>query len=82
MVLDRVCVSVVSHLQARLLGSLLEDLAARQGAIIPFIRTARLAPIPLWRLNAVREWCINTAAAGGNAPLLSLADDRRNTRPE
>jgi RHH-type proline utilization regulon transcriptional repressor/proline dehydrogenase/delta 1-pyrroline-5-carboxylate dehydrogenase len=32
-------------------------------------------PIALWRLVAERAICINTAAAGGNASLLALAQE-------
>ena len=47
MVLDRVCVSVVSHLQARLLGSLLEDLAAHCRDTIEVILTLNVEePLP------------------------------------
>jgi RHH-type proline utilization regulon transcriptional repressor/proline dehydrogenase/delta 1-pyrroline-5-carboxylate dehydrogenase len=30
-------------------------------------------PLALWRLVAERSLCINTAAAGGNASLMALA---------
>lgn len=60
-------------------GKLIEDLAAGPGAPIPAIRTSGLAPIPLWRLTIERAWCVNTAATGGNAALLALADEKRGS---
>jgi RHH-type proline utilization regulon transcriptional repressor/proline dehydrogenase/delta 1-pyrroline-5-carboxylate dehydrogenase len=60
-------------------GKLIEDLAAGPGALIPAIRTSGLGPIPLWRLTIERAWCINTAATGGNAALLALADEKRGS---
>jgi RHH-type proline utilization regulon transcriptional repressor/proline dehydrogenase/delta 1-pyrroline-5-carboxylate dehydrogenase len=48
-------------------------LAARDGALVPAIETDEENPIPLWRLVAERAVCINTAAAGGNASLMTLS---------
>jgi RHH-type proline utilization regulon transcriptional repressor/proline dehydrogenase/delta 1-pyrroline-5-carboxylate dehydrogenase len=50
----------------------LSALAARDGALIPLIETGEEGDIPLWRLVAERAVCINTAAAGGNASLMTL----------
>ncbi|MGE5649363.1 MAG: trifunctional transcriptional regulator/proline dehydrogenase/L-glutamate gamma-semialdehyde dehydrogenase [Bacillota bacterium] len=51
---------------------LLPQLAAREGALVPVVETADIAPIPLWRLVAERALCVNTTAAGGNASLMTL----------
>jgi RHH-type proline utilization regulon transcriptional repressor/proline dehydrogenase/delta 1-pyrroline-5-carboxylate dehydrogenase len=37
------------------------------------VQTDGTQPIALWRLVAERALCVNTAAAGGNASLLALA---------
>jgi RHH-type proline utilization regulon transcriptional repressor/proline dehydrogenase/delta 1-pyrroline-5-carboxylate dehydrogenase len=67
--------------QADLQFALVEDclaadylvpLAARDGALVPLLRTQGMQPIPLWRLLAERALSINTAAAGGNASLMSM----------
>jgi RHH-type proline utilization regulon transcriptional repressor/proline dehydrogenase/delta 1-pyrroline-5-carboxylate dehydrogenase len=50
----------------------LSALAARDGALVPLIETGEESEIPLWRLVAERAVCINTAAAGGNASLMTL----------
>jgi RHH-type proline utilization regulon transcriptional repressor/proline dehydrogenase/delta 1-pyrroline-5-carboxylate dehydrogenase len=47
-------------------------LAVRDGALIPLVETGEESEIPLWRLVAERAVCINTAAAGGNASLMTL----------
>jgi RHH-type proline utilization regulon transcriptional repressor/proline dehydrogenase/delta 1-pyrroline-5-carboxylate dehydrogenase len=50
----------------------LVDLAARNGALIPLIRTYDGKSIALWKLVVERAVCINTTAAGGNASLMTL----------
>jgi RHH-type proline utilization regulon transcriptional repressor/proline dehydrogenase/delta 1-pyrroline-5-carboxylate dehydrogenase len=47
-------------------------MAKREGAIVPVVEMTAETRIPLWRLVAERAVCINTAAAGGNASLMSL----------
>jgi RHH-type proline utilization regulon transcriptional repressor/proline dehydrogenase/delta 1-pyrroline-5-carboxylate dehydrogenase len=56
------------------LRALRERLASRSGPIIPVITPDPDGQYPVWRL--LQERCIstNTAAAGGNASLLSLAE--------
>ncbi len=54
------------------LPALLEELAARDGALVPVIETGDVEPVPLWRLVAERAVCVNTTAAGGNASLMTL----------
>ena len=51
---------------------LLPQLAARDGALVPVVITDEASTIPLWRLVAERAFCMNTAAAGGNASLMTL----------
>ena len=53
-------------------AELLSLLAARDGALAPLLETTATDPIPLWRLVAERAICMNTAAAGGNASLMTL----------
>lgn len=48
-------------------------LAARDGALVSVVQTDGSQPVALWRLVAERALCINTAAAGGNASLMALA---------
>jgi RHH-type proline utilization regulon transcriptional repressor/proline dehydrogenase/delta 1-pyrroline-5-carboxylate dehydrogenase len=60
--------------QTSLAGNLRQQLAARGGAIVPVIETDADSAIPIWRLNAERALCINTAAAGGNASLMTLGN--------
>jgi RHH-type proline utilization regulon transcriptional repressor/proline dehydrogenase/delta 1-pyrroline-5-carboxylate dehydrogenase len=58
-----------------LAARLMEELAERCGpedALVPVIATGAADEIPLWRLLAERALCVNTAAAGGNASLMSL----------
>jgi RHH-type proline utilization regulon transcriptional repressor/proline dehydrogenase/delta 1-pyrroline-5-carboxylate dehydrogenase len=55
--------------------TLLPLLGAREGAIVPVVQTDGSVPIALWRLVAERALCINTAAAGGNASLMALAQE-------
>jgi RHH-type proline utilization regulon transcriptional repressor/proline dehydrogenase/delta 1-pyrroline-5-carboxylate dehydrogenase len=53
------------------------ELADRSGpgdALVPVIETDIGRDIPRWRLLAERALCINTAAAGGNASLMTLRD--------
>src|SRR5690606_3359189 len=52
---------------------LLPDLAFRDGAIVSALLTNR-EPIAIWRLAAEKAVCINTAAAGGNAGLMTMAE--------
>jgi RHH-type proline utilization regulon transcriptional repressor/proline dehydrogenase/delta 1-pyrroline-5-carboxylate dehydrogenase len=47
-------------------------LAACDGALVPVIETGVDQVIPLWRLVAERTVSVNTAAAGGNASLMTL----------
>jgi RHH-type proline utilization regulon transcriptional repressor/proline dehydrogenase/delta 1-pyrroline-5-carboxylate dehydrogenase len=47
-------------------------LATRDGALVPVVETTAHDAIPLWRLIAERALCVNTAAVGGNASLMSL----------
>jgi RHH-type proline utilization regulon transcriptional repressor/proline dehydrogenase/delta 1-pyrroline-5-carboxylate dehydrogenase len=54
---------------------LMAELAGRSGpedALVPVIETDLARDIPLWRLVAERALCVNTAAAGGNATLMTL----------
>ena len=48
------------------------ELADRNGTLIQVIDTTEDGPVPLWRLLAERAVCINTAASGGNASLMTL----------
>jgi RHH-type proline utilization regulon transcriptional repressor/proline dehydrogenase/delta 1-pyrroline-5-carboxylate dehydrogenase len=48
-------------------------LAAREGVLVTTIETTEEGIIPLWRLLAERALCVNTAAAGGNASLMTLS---------
>ena len=50
-------------------------LAAREGALVSVVQTDGSQPIALWRLVAERALCINTAAAGGNASLMAMAQE-------
>jgi RHH-type proline utilization regulon transcriptional repressor/proline dehydrogenase/delta 1-pyrroline-5-carboxylate dehydrogenase len=54
---------------------LLPLLAARDGVLVPVVQTDGSEPVALWRLVAERALCINTAAAGGNASLMALAQN-------
>jgi RHH-type proline utilization regulon transcriptional repressor/proline dehydrogenase/delta 1-pyrroline-5-carboxylate dehydrogenase len=54
---------------------LLPLLAARDGALISVVQTDGSQPIALWRMVAERALCINTAATGGNAGLMALAQE-------
>jgi RHH-type proline utilization regulon transcriptional repressor/proline dehydrogenase/delta 1-pyrroline-5-carboxylate dehydrogenase len=54
---------------------LLPQLAARDGALLPVVQTDGSVPVALWRLVAERALCVNTAAAGGNASLMALAQE-------
>ncbi|HEY0848174.1 MAG TPA: trifunctional transcriptional regulator/proline dehydrogenase/L-glutamate gamma-semialdehyde dehydrogenase [Noviherbaspirillum sp.] len=58
--------------ESKQLPSLLPELAARDGALVPVIETTETDAIPLWRLVAERAICVNTTAAGGNASLMTL----------
>ncbi|TFW06306.1 trifunctional transcriptional regulator/proline dehydrogenase/L-glutamate gamma-semialdehyde dehydrogenase [Oxalobacteraceae bacterium OM1] len=53
-------------------ATLLDVLAARDGALVPLLMTEETDPIALWRLVAERAVCVNTTAAGGNASLMTL----------
>jgi RHH-type proline utilization regulon transcriptional repressor/proline dehydrogenase/delta 1-pyrroline-5-carboxylate dehydrogenase len=55
--------------------NLLPALAARDGALVPVVQTDGSEPLALWRLVAERSLSINTAAAGGNASLMALAQE-------
>lgn len=68
--------SLTLHLalvNAPLVVSWRQVLAAREGALVTLMPTARDVPIPLWRLVAERALCVNTTAAGGNASLMTLS---------
>ncbi|WP_019139963.1 trifunctional transcriptional regulator/proline dehydrogenase/L-glutamate gamma-semialdehyde dehydrogenase [Noviherbaspirillum massiliense] len=54
------------------LPAVLPLLALRNGALVPVVETEARRKIALWRLVAEHALCINTAAAGGNARLLTL----------
>jgi RHH-type proline utilization regulon transcriptional repressor/proline dehydrogenase/delta 1-pyrroline-5-carboxylate dehydrogenase len=54
-------------------AQMLPLLAARDGALLAVVQTDGSEPVALWRLAAERSLCINTAAAGGNASLMALA---------
>ncbi|OGB20564.1 MAG: trifunctional transcriptional regulator/proline dehydrogenase/L-glutamate gamma-semialdehyde dehydrogenase [Burkholderiales bacterium RIFCSPLOWO2_02_FULL_57_36] len=58
--------------EASLAPLLRVTLAARDGALVPVIDTKSDTPIALWRLVAERTLSVNTAAAGGNAGLMTL----------
>ncbi|MEN3113292.1 bifunctional proline dehydrogenase/L-glutamate gamma-semialdehyde dehydrogenase PutA [Uliginosibacterium paludis] len=47
-------------------------LAAREGAILPFVTRAAQGRYPLWRLLHERVLSLNTTAAGGNTSLMML----------
>lgn len=53
-------------------GQVRRKLALREGALVPVIETNSDAAIPIWKLCAERALCVNTAAAGGNASLMTL----------
>ena len=65
--------AVLLHGSVAELAQLREQLAARPG---PIVQVERLAPgeqaVPLERLVVERALSVNTAAAGGNATLMSL----------
>jgi RHH-type proline utilization regulon transcriptional repressor/proline dehydrogenase/delta 1-pyrroline-5-carboxylate dehydrogenase len=52
--------------------AVLNDILARKGALVPAVCTSAQTAIPLWRLTAEKTICINTAAAGGNAALMTM----------
>jgi RHH-type proline utilization regulon transcriptional repressor/proline dehydrogenase/delta 1-pyrroline-5-carboxylate dehydrogenase len=54
-------------------AAVLPLLSSRDGALVPVVHTDESGLIPLWRLVAERAVCVNTAAAGGNASLMTLA---------
>ncbi|WP_292932759.1 trifunctional transcriptional regulator/proline dehydrogenase/L-glutamate gamma-semialdehyde dehydrogenase [Noviherbaspirillum sp.] len=62
----------VALLDAPKMRSLLPELAARDGALLPCIETCEAEMVPLWRLVAERALCVNTTAAGGNASLMTM----------
>jgi RHH-type proline utilization regulon transcriptional repressor/proline dehydrogenase/delta 1-pyrroline-5-carboxylate dehydrogenase len=47
-------------------------LAGRDGALVPLITDTPDADFPLYRLTAEHVVSVNTAAAGGNASLMTL----------
>ena len=59
-------------IDAPLVAQWRQDLAARDGALVPLLSVLEDAPLDLWRLVAERALCINTTAAGGNASLMTL----------
>jgi RHH-type proline utilization regulon transcriptional repressor/proline dehydrogenase/delta 1-pyrroline-5-carboxylate dehydrogenase len=52
-----------------------QALAAREGPIVPLLRVDSTHPGDPMRLVRERTVTINTTASGGNASLLSLAED-------
>lgn len=56
-----------------LLDAWCEKLAARSGALVPVIASTSDAQLPLWRLVSERALSVNTAAAGGNASLMTIS---------
>ena len=65
--------AVIFHGDSDKLRELCEDIARREGAIIPLLGFARgETDIPLERLYIERSLSINTAAAGGNASLMTI----------
>lgn len=59
---------------ATLLSTWNERIAARSGALVPVISSTADAILPLWRLVAERALSVNTAAAGGNASLMTMSE--------
>lgn len=53
--------------------ALRQEIAARDGALVPFVAADEAGRYPLHRLIVERVVSINTAAAGGNASLMTLA---------
>ena len=51
-----------------------EKLAARNGLLIPVMQTRSDVATNIWRLFCERAVSVNTAAAGGNASLMTLSD--------
>ena len=51
-----------------------ERLAARNGLLIPVMLTKTGVPVAMWRLFCERAVSVNTAAAGGNASLMTLPE--------
>jgi len=65
--------AVIFHGDSDKLRELCSDIAAREGAIVPVIGLARgETEIALERLYLERSLSINTAAAGGNASLMTI----------
>jgi RHH-type transcriptional regulator, proline utilization regulon repressor / proline dehydrogenase / delta 1-pyrroline-5-carboxylate dehydrogenase len=66
--------AVLHHGPADELRALLADLAQRPGPIIGVVSLdSGSADVPLERLLVERSLSINTAAAGGNASLMTMA---------
>ncbi len=68
---DDIAIALVETSRA---ASVLPQLAAREGALVPIVEMTKNSSIPTWRLVAERALCINTTAAGGNASLMTLED--------
>jgi RHH-type proline utilization regulon transcriptional repressor/proline dehydrogenase/delta 1-pyrroline-5-carboxylate dehydrogenase len=66
--------AVLADLPPAELVALGERVAARDGAIVPVIVPTSPLRYPAWRLFNERAISINTAAAGGNAALMTLDD--------
>lgn len=66
------CGDLAFVLYERESSQVLIEIAARDGAIVPGMPTCSDQPIAIWRLIAERAICINTAAAGGNAGLMTI----------
>jgi RHH-type proline utilization regulon transcriptional repressor/proline dehydrogenase/delta 1-pyrroline-5-carboxylate dehydrogenase len=61
----------IALVEQALLSSTHPVLAERSGALISIIETSGYLALPIWRLVVERALCVNTAAAGGNARLMS-----------
>ncbi len=68
------CVAVLAEGEAEALAAIRRELAARDGALVPVIGPDPASGrYPLHRLCGERVLTVNTAAAGGNAALMTLA---------
>ncbi|SNS13293.1 L-proline dehydrogenase /delta-1-pyrroline-5-carboxylate dehydrogenase [Noviherbaspirillum humi] len=71
-VVDAIAPAPMALVEADLQPPWLPRLAAMGEGVTITVATRGCQPIPLWRLVAERALCVNTAAAGGNASLMSL----------
>lgn len=68
------CVAVLAEGEAEALAAIRREVAARDGALVPVIDPDPASGrYPLHRLCGERVLTVNTAAAGGNAALMTLA---------